>query len=193
MMAIDESEGKPAAADEELVRRSLAADGAAFSLLYDRYARLVRAICYQRVGRLNDAQDVSQEVFLRAYQKLGGLRKPAKFGSWVIGISRTVCKEWHRKHARDRLRFGESDAVESVATDAPGGETQLDELRRAMSALSDSERMALHIHYLQQQPVETARSLFGLSRSGYYRLLSRARDRLGRLLGNMRRYDHEPE
>ena len=183
-MAIDKPEcsGDPAAGDEELVRRSLAGDRAAFAALYDRYARLVRAICYQRVAGLSDAQDVAQEVFLRAYQNLGRLRKPERFGSWLIGISRTVCKEWRRRRRRDRLRFGRLGAADAAAADEGNDETELDALRRAMSALPERERLALHVHYLQRRPVESARRLFGLSRSGFYRLLERARSRLRELL-----------
>ena len=182
-IANPEPNGKPPITDEELVRRSLTGGREAFAALYDRYARLVRVICFEQLGRrLECAEDLAQEVFLRAYQKLERLRDPVRFSSWLIGISRTACKEWRRKHGRDRLEFGGLDVAEPVAASNADNRTEVEELRHAMSALSESERIALHLHYLQQRPAEVARTLFGLSRSGYYRLLERARSRLRKLL-----------
>ena len=189
-IANPEPNGKPPITDEELVRRSLTGGREAFAALYDRYARLVRVICFEQLGRVEYARDLAQEVFLRAYQKLGRLRDPTRFSSWLIGIGRTACKEWQRKRGRDRLEFGGLDVAEPVATDSADDRTEAVELRRAMSALPEPERMALHLHYLQQRPAEGARTLFGLSRSGYYRLLERARNRLRKLLHE--REDNQP-
>ena len=56
--------------DRELVRVTIAGDKAAYGQLYDRYAPLVRAVCYDRTGNLADAQNLAQDVFLRAYEEV---------------------------------------------------------------------------------------------------------------------------
>ena len=66
----------------ELVNSVRSGNLEAFGVLYDRFGRLVRAICYDRLGHQADAEDLAQEVFLTAFDKLDQLQNPEKFGSW---------------------------------------------------------------------------------------------------------------
>ena len=66
--------------DKTLVRTVLAGDKTAYEKLYDRYAPLIRAVCYDEAGNLADAQDLAQDVFMRAYENLYNLRDPDRFG-----------------------------------------------------------------------------------------------------------------
>ena len=91
----------------QLVEATLKGDKAAYGELYDRYAALIRAICYDTAQSVPSAQDLAQEVFLRAYQKLSSLRQPEKFGGWLVGIARRMCREYRRTKARDRHVFVE--------------------------------------------------------------------------------------
>jgi len=165
--------------DQELVNAALKGGRSGFEILYDRYAPLIRAICRDATGNLSDAQDLAQEAFLRSYQRLHDLRKPDYFGGWLVGIARRACKEWQRRKANDPHRYVGPRVDEfshNVAT-GNGGET-LDHLGPAIAQLPEKERMAVHVFYLQEHPVEQARALLGLSRSGFYRALERARKRL---------------
>ncbi len=83
----------------ELVAKVRAGDRQAFGQLYDRFGRLVRAICYDSVGNSSDADDLSQEVFLRAYRKLNQLHQPERFGHWITEIARNMSKDWLRRSA----------------------------------------------------------------------------------------------
>jgi RNA polymerase sigma-70 factor (ECF subfamily) len=168
------------------VRATLAGRTQAFGLLYDRYAPLVRAVCFDAVGDLTQAQDLSQEAFLRAYRKLPRLRDPARFGPWLIGIAKHVCRESRRNSARGRRkleRVSQLAAPESEVETVADKEDDLRRLRDAIAALPEREREALHLFYLQEQPADAAATLLGLSRSGFYRAIDRARTRLQRMLG----------
>ena len=168
--------------DTEGVRAVLAGDISSFGELYDRYARLVRAICYDATGDLAQAQDLSQEVFMRAHRKLAELRRPERFGAWLVSIARHVCREWRRKRLRDRHRYvGQSPTV-LAPTDPASNDGAIEQLRKAIMLLPEKERLALHAFYLQSQSVDQARAILGLSRSGMYQILSRARKRLERLM-----------
>jgi RNA polymerase sigma-70 factor (ECF subfamily) len=170
------------ATDGTLVLGALQGDRSAFAELYDRRARLIRAICYDTTHDLHLASDLTQEVFLRAYRKLGDLSDPQRFTAWLAGIARQVCREWRRARSRDR-RLLES-LSERVAAEARGEQPdrQIADLREAVTSLPEKERLALHAFYLQEMDVEQARAVLGLSRSGLYRVLSCARKRLGRAL-----------
>jgi len=167
--------------DKTLIRALFAGDKAAYEKLYDRYAPLVRAVCYDMTGNLADAQDLAQDVFMRAYEKLEHLREPGLFGRWVVGIARLRCREWRRQRLRDRdKRVGLNDA-ESVIPD-PSNDDRIELLRKMITALPEKERLALHTFYLQGQSADNARRIMGLSRSGFYRVIERARKRLEHLL-----------
>jgi DNA-directed RNA polymerase specialized sigma24 family protein len=104
--------------DIELVRAVIAGDRAAYGTLYDRYAPLVRAVCYDHVRNLADAQDLAQDVFLRAYERLDRLRKSDSFGRWLVAIARHRCREWRRQVSRDRRRQGCLLEIEWAGTSA---------------------------------------------------------------------------
>ena len=90
-----------AASDAILVLKVLNGDKAAFGELYDRYAALVRAIGNQSISDRDAVQDLTQEVFIRAYTKLSGLKEPERFGPWVVGMAKNVGREFRRGKARD--------------------------------------------------------------------------------------------
>lgn len=178
-----QSRGERASADAEWVQRYCAGDREAFARLYDRYAGLVRAIAYNTTGRLNDAQDLAQDVFLRAWRDRDRLQDPEKFSAWLIGISRHVCMEWRRKQDRDRHAFGDLDTHPVATTYTQDREDENKRLHHALQQLPETDRLAIHLFYLRDEPTDQARALLGLSRSGFYKRLDRARQKLHDLLG----------
>jgi RNA polymerase sigma-70 factor (ECF subfamily) len=180
------------ATDGTLVLGVRNGDRQAFAELYDRRARLIRAICYDGTGDLHTAADLTQEAFMRAYKNLGRLHDPDRFAAWLVGIARQVCREWRRKRRREQSgleKLVERQQAESKWAGVP--EERLIELRdeiaglmeggqESTSSLTEKERLALHAYYLQERDVEEARAVVGLSRSGFYRVLSSACERLRR-------------
>ncbi|MHC4443016.1 MAG: RNA polymerase sigma factor [Planctomycetota bacterium] len=168
--------------DANLVEAVLSGDRSAYADLYDRYARLIRAVCYDATRDLNHSQDLSQEVFLRAYRKLGDLRDADKFAGWLVGIARTVGREWQRRRLRDRHQYvgASPEAMDCAGTSRD--EERIVNLREALQSLPERERLALHVFYLQGESAEAVQRVLELSRSGTYRLLERARQRLKKLL-----------
>lgn len=164
--------------DRELVARVLQGDSESFAKLYDRYARLVRAVCADETRNLTAAQDLTQDVFLRAYQRLADLREPAKFGAWVVGIARVSTKEWRRGQARERTHAAPENLEEQISRDARAEDDRLDVLLSLVEELPESERLALHAFYLQARNAEQAAVIVGRSRSGFYKLLDSAKRRL---------------
>jgi RNA polymerase sigma-70 factor (ECF subfamily) len=171
-----------AATDGTLVQGALSGDRAAFAELYDRRARLIRAICFESTHDLDAAADLTQEVFLRALQKLHRLRDPQRFAPWLVGIARQVCREWRRGRLRDRRRL--VPLTDDVSDDASN--EALDErialLRDVFETLPEQERLSLQTFYLSGLDAEQARTVLGLSRATFYRVLAKACDRLGAAL-----------
>lgn len=168
--------------DSALVLASLQGDMAAFGELYDRYGRLVRAICNDHTRDQTRAQDLAQEVFLRVYVKLGRLKDTNRFGPWLISITRNVCREYRRGRSRDRHVLVGLEPPETQQSQKVNSDDSLLDLQEAMARLSERERLALHAFYLQGQDVAQAQKVLGISRSGFYRLLQKARRKLEKSL-----------
>src|SRR5256885_17107157 len=100
--------------DEELVTRSMGGDADSFNELVLRWERPIYALAYRVIGREEDARDVCQETFLRAYRALAGFRGQAKFSSWLYRIALNLCRDWVRRERR------------APVVQAPGGVDGLD-------------------------------------------------------------------
>ena len=86
--------------DEELVTLSMGGDVDSFNQLVLRWERTIYALAYRTIGREEDARDVCQETFLRAYRALPGFKGQAKFSSWLYRIALNLCRDWMRRQRR---------------------------------------------------------------------------------------------
>ncbi|MFO7976634.1 MAG: RNA polymerase sigma factor, partial [Candidatus Hydrogenedentota bacterium] len=102
--------------DKRLVRHTLAGRPEAFNVLVERHIHLVQALAYAQTGNYADAQDATQETFIKAYQALDTLREPAKFAAWLSTIARRVCWEFKRDAHRRRNREQAAHDEERVTT-----------------------------------------------------------------------------
>ena len=139
--------------DEELVARSASGDADSFNQLVVRWERPIYALAYRVLGREEDARDVCQEAFLRAFRGLKGFKGQAKFSSWLYRITLNLCHDWMR-HAR-RARWMQAsegvDPFEHAAADTTAESIEDVVIRRdlgravskAMSALSVEQRTAI--------------------------------------------------
>jgi len=103
---------RPGFEEAALVRAAQAGDRAAFGTLYQIYARMVHGVLLAHVA-YSDAEDLVQDVFLRAMEQLNGLREPEAFGGWLCAIARRAAADSHRKRRRmEPLRRGPVSAAQ---------------------------------------------------------------------------------
>src|ERR687897_3944207 len=89
-----------ASTDEELVAKSQGGDLDSFNQLVVRWERPIYALAYRVIGREEDARDVAQETFLRAFRGLNGFKGQAKFSSWLYRITLNLCRDLIWKERR---------------------------------------------------------------------------------------------
>src|SRR5678809_1504637 len=130
--------------DEELVARSIGGDHESFNQLILRWERPIYALAYRTIGREEDARDVCQETFLRAFRALPGFRGEAKFSSWLYRIALNLCRDWIRRQRRAPVvqMFVGVDPSEFAAERGPVESIEGVVGRRQMSAVVE-EAMAL--------------------------------------------------
>jgi RNA polymerase sigma-70 factor, ECF subfamily len=107
--------------DEELVARSRGGDLESFNQLILRWERPIYALAYRVIGREEEARDVCQEAFLRAFRALPGFKGQAKFSSWLYRITLNLCRDWIRRHRRAPVSQmpEDMDAMELAAAAGP--------------------------------------------------------------------------
>jgi RNA polymerase sigma-70 factor, ECF subfamily len=107
--------------DEELVALSIDGDVDSFNQLVVRWERPIFALAYRVLGREEEARDIVQETFLRAFRGIGNFRGQAKFSSWVYRIALNLCRDWIRRERRTPLAPTPEgmDIVELAAEQGP--------------------------------------------------------------------------
>jgi RNA polymerase sigma-70 factor, ECF subfamily len=139
--------------DEELVAKSIRGDDDSFNELILRWERPIYALAYRQIGREEDARDVCQETFLRAYRALNGFRGQAKFSSWLYRIALNLCRDWLRRERRaPTVQAPEGmDLTEMAAAGEPAESIEdlvarrdlARAIERAMTRLPEEQRTAI--------------------------------------------------
>ncbi len=139
--------------DEELVARSMGGDADSFNELVLRWERPIYALAYRTIGREEDARDVCQETFLRAFRALPGFRGQAKFSSWLYRIALNLCRDWIRRERRAPIVQAPEnvDLIELAAAAEPSESIEdlvarrdmAQTVERAMALLPEEQRTAI--------------------------------------------------
>ena len=137
--------------DEELVVLSTAGDSESFNQLVVRWERPIYVLAYRVLGREEDARDVCQETFLRAFRALKGFEGQAKFSSWLYRIALNLCRDWIRRERRAPMVTPLDADTESPPVDARVETAEEQLIRRdlgrvitsAMAALSEAQRTTI--------------------------------------------------
>ena len=147
--------------DEQLVRRYLGGDQAAFATLVERHESRIYNVCLRILGNREDARDATQDSFLTALRKLGQFRGDAAFTTWLHRVAVNACYDSLRKRKRQpmlRLATTEDrDLVPELGPPVPdpadrvAGEV---DVARALAGIPEDYRIALVLADVQDLPYE---------------------------------------
>lgn len=104
--------------DGAIVERTLREDRNAYGDLVRRYQSAVLGQTLAVTGRLDEAENLVQDAFMKAYRALPGLKQPRSFAAWLFGITRNVCVDWLRRRQREEARPVESAPLDPSEMDA---------------------------------------------------------------------------
>ena len=174
--------------DAELIQRVLEGDDTAFSVLVKKYQKPVHALVWRKIGDFHIAEDITQETFLKAYQKLSTLKKPQRFASWLYVIATNDCKMWIRKKrlSTQSLEDINSTALESATysgyviaeNEQETAEAQREVVKKLLAKLQESERTVITLHYLGGMTYKEISEFLGVSVGTIKTRVYRARRRL---------------
>src|ERR687897_13818 len=86
-------------ADSDLITRAAGGDAVAFQAIVERHRSMVYRVAYQFAGNHHDAEDITQEVFIKVYRSLDRFRQDAQLTSWMYRIIMNACIDYRRRHA----------------------------------------------------------------------------------------------
>jgi len=181
--------------DAQLVQQCLQGDGSAWEELVRRHTRRIFNICYRFTGNGTEAEDLSQEVFLRVYKTLGSYRSAyGGFATWMTSVTRNLLIDHYRRTKRDRLTDSLEDSMpvvenkESVGR-RPDQQLLLGELssqvQMALTKLSPELREAVILRDLQQLEYNEIRRVLDVPEGTVKSRINRGRIELARILQQM--------
>ena len=175
-------------ADVELIQRVLAGDDSAFSELVNKYRKSVHALAWRKVQDFHIAEDITQETFLKAYQKLSTLKESQSFAGWLYVIAVNRCKAWlRRKRIRTQSLENTHNAELEKATyssyvinekERTAVEAQREVVKKLLAKLQESDRTVITLYYLGGMTYEEISKFLGVSVSAIKNRLYRARQHL---------------
>ena len=174
--------------DAKLIQRVLSGDDTAFSILVRKYQKPVHALAWRKIGDFHVAEEITQDTFLKAYQKLAMLKEPQRFLSWLYVIATNLCKAWHRKkrlHTQS-LENTESMALEKATysdhvieeNERMAIETQREAVKELLAKLQESERTVVTLRYFGEMSSAEIGEFLGVSANTVRSRLRRAQQRL---------------
>ncbi|MDQ1318002.1 MAG: hypothetical protein QG588_1658, partial [Candidatus Poribacteria bacterium] len=174
--------------DEVLVKRTLEGDDFAFRTLMKRHRGVVHGLCYHLVHNFTDAEDLAQDVFIKAFFKLSSLSVPSKFISWMRQITFNVCHDWLRHQKNDSVPL-ESISNQPAISESPAEICEANELdekvAKAISSLSEKNQQTVKLYYLDGRSCEEVANFMDVSVSVIQSRLYEARKQLKRELISM--------
>ena len=173
----------PPPTDDELVRAALAGRSEAFGTLVERYDRAVYHLAYRTMRNQDEARDVAQEAFFKAFRSLRTFKAGAKFSTWIFSITYHACcdrlgraKRYSNEEFPDRADATPGPEAQAIAAD------QATRLRAAIEALPEKYRTVITLFHLQGKQYEEIAQVLNVPMGTVKTHLFRAKEQLRKML-----------
>jgi RNA polymerase sigma-70 factor (ECF subfamily) len=167
----------PERSDAELVAMAQERDPRAATLVWDRYAHMVRGILCHTVGPSADVDDLMQDVFVGFFKSVDSMRDPSALKSYLVGIAiRTARTMLRKKRVRRWLHLTDSGDLPETAspTEDPRARAAVRRLYALLDELDDRDRMAFVLRYAEGYELTEVASALGVSLATAKRSIARA-------------------
>jgi RNA polymerase sigma-70 factor (ECF subfamily) len=170
--------------DAELVAAAAAGDVDAFAVLSRRYRDLYTRFAVRMIGNRDEAEDVLQSAFIRAYRALGSCRDPARFSAWLYRIVTNECRTFVVRRARRERRIVRDDATFNTASvdSVVDARETIEDVEYALAQLDPDQREAFLMKHVEDLSYEEMADITGVGFSALKMRVKRACTRLRELL-----------
>jgi RNA polymerase sigma-70 factor (ECF subfamily) len=196
-MSLDSTAAQPATPDS-LIEQCLTGDQAAWDAIVRQNWRKVFNVAYKFVGRHDEAEDLTQDIFLKIFKALGTFDRRANFQTWIISISRNLCIDHYRSVRKERQTIARDvDTADLQPATTERGPYAVAEhlalraqLRQALQQLPLTLRTAVVLRDLQELTYQEIADRLGLPEGTVKSRINRGRLELGRQLKRLQ--DKQP-
>ena len=170
--------------DGHIVHQCLSGNTEAFALLVDKYKGRIFALVYAKVGQFQDAEDITQDVFLNAYKKLSTLRRWDNFYPWLYSIAANRCKNFYRaqKEQVETMNLLARNLNHQAAVDADSESVKIEQLHEALASLPEMHCQVLVLRYMAGMKSKEIAQTLRVSPNTIDQRLVRARAKLKTIL-----------
>jgi RNA polymerase sigma-70 factor (ECF subfamily) len=175
----------PGHTDTDIIRLVLGGDRQSYSLLVDRYRNYVFTVVLRYIKVREDAEEVAQDVFVKAYRSLADFRGASKFSTWLYTIATTSCLTFLRKkrsetHSLDQEHVAEAaDSIDSgMRANQVEQKSKVEMVNRAIGLLSPDDARVITLFYKGEQTLEEMAQILNKEPNAVKVQLHRARTRL---------------
>jgi len=182
-------EGKLSPSDAELIERCLRKDNAAWELVVARFRRKVFHISYKFTGKHDEAEDLTQEIFLKVFRSLDKFNRDADFSTWLSSVARNYCIDHYRSSKREKEVVVEDALAYDLAPASSGNPHRALEdqdrrslVRRGLEQLPGKLREAVVLRDLQGLSYQEMALRLALPEGTVKSRINRGREELARLL-----------
>src|SRR5262249_36972490 len=185
---------------ETLIRQCLKGDQHAWDQIVRTYWRKVFNVAYKFVGKHDEAEDLTQDIFLKIFKSLDTFDRRANFQTWLISVSRNLCIDHYRSVRKEREtidREGDPGDV-APAISEPGAVAALEQrdrvtlLRQALAALPETLRTAVLMRDIQELTYQEIAHRLRLPEGTVKSRINRGRTELARQIRKLRGSDYSP-
>lgn len=169
--------------EEKLLQRIKRGDDEAFAILMERYAEQVYALVVRIIQQREDAEELTQDIFIKAYEQLEGFSGRSSFATWLYRIAYNCAISHTRRHRvphysidEGRLSAVSDDDVEQMEGNL--SDHNIDALMRAIDRLDAEERALVTLFYYEQRPITECAEITHQSESNTKVRLHRIRKKL---------------
>ncbi len=170
--------------DEELVRQIVVSNNALlFGVLYDRYSHIIYNKCFGFANSDAEAKDLTQDVFVKLFLKLGSYKERAKFSTWLYAFTYNMCvnyvnRDSEKKIARKAVEIKENDQLLIEPDDYNLFQLRIDRLKIALNLISPEEKMILLLKYHDDLSIDDIATVLNIGKSAVKMRLKRAKARV---------------
>jgi RNA polymerase sigma factor (sigma-70 family) len=165
--------------DGHIIYKCLNGEPEAFGFIVDKYKESVYAFAYTKLHNFHDAEDITQEVFIKAFRKLKTLKSWDRLPAWLYAITANLCKDWIKNKSKrpdqDFVEDKDPKILESNSIDSYREGLIIDLLHDAIDSLPEIYRQVLVLHYLGDMNSFEIAEFIGMSPGSIRERLSRAR------------------
>lgn len=168
--------------EQRIIRRVLEGDTQAFAPLVHQYQNVVFSICLKLIKDRNDAEEVAQQSFVKAYTALSSFKTNASFSTWLYRIAYNASLDWlkakKRRFDHTWIEPGSEPHTDLSADGALLDEEQRSMLAKAIDKLDERSQLVILLYYYEDKSVKEIAKVLDLSESNVKVVLLRARRQL---------------